>query len=311
MEYKDYYKIMGVPKDASQEEIKKQYRKLAVRYHPDKNPGNKQAEEKFKELGEAYAVLSHPETRKKYDTLGANWKQYEQSGQSQYPSDSSQWTGQRSRTQNSRTYTSEDFEGADFSEFFNSFFSGTRFGQGKPGDYKSNPIKGEDYEAKLTVTFEEAYQGTEKLISLNNEKIKFTVPPGVSNGQILRVKGKGSKGRRGGESGHLYLEVEVEPDPRYVRIKDDLYTDLHVSLYHAVLGGETTISTLKGSFKIKIPPETQNGKTLRLKGLGMPVYLRKGESGSLFVKILVDIPQNLNAEEISLFKKLASLRPEI
>jgi curved DNA-binding protein len=310
MDYKDYYKILGVSKDASPEEIKKQYRKLAVKYHPDKNPGNKQAEDKFKEMGEAYEVLHDPEKRKKYDTLGSDWKHYSQTenNNQQGNPDFSQWAQQDQGRQYSR-YTPDDFEGTDFSDFFNSFFSGGNPGKSNHRDFKEKPLKGQDYEARLTITLEDAYRGVQRMLALGEEKISITVPPGIRDGQVLRVRGKGGKGRRGGESGHLYLTVNVEPDLRFERKGDDLYTEIHVSIYKAILGGDLTINTLTGSVNIKIPKETQSGKSLRLKGMGMPVYLKKGESGSLFLKILADIPQNLSKEEIALFTKLKELRP--
>ena len=309
MDFKDYYSLLGISKNATQAEIKKQYRKLAVKYHPDKNPGNRQAEEKFKEMGEAYAVLGDPEKRKKYDTLGANWKQYENAGTGAYGNGGySQRAQQGGGRQHSHSYAAEDFEGADFSDFFNSFFAGGNAKSRSSSGFRETPLKGQDYEAQMTITLSEAFQGVERMLALGEEKIKITVPPGVRDGQILRVKGKGGKGRRGGESGHLYLHVTVEPDPRFERKEDDLSTEIHVPLYKAVLGGEVTITTLKGNVNIKVPPETQSGKTLRLKGMGMPVYLKKGESGSLFVRILVDIPQNLTAREIELFRQLSSLR---
>lgn len=306
MEYKDYYKTLGVSKDATQAEIKKQYRKLAVKYHPDKNPGNKAAEEKFKELGEANEVLGDPVKRKKYDELGANWKQYEQGGGGQG------WGGfsQRGRQGGSQYYSSEDFEGSPFSDFFNSFFGGSSFGRGGSGGYKSQPMKGQDYEAELTLTLEDAYNGTERIITLDEEKIKFNVPPGVRDGQVLRVKGKGGKGRKGGESGHLYIHVHIENNPGYERKDDDLHVEVHVPLYKAILGGDFAITTMKGHFNIKIPAGTQNGKTLRLKGLGMPVYLKKGEFGSLYARIIIDVPEHLTEKEIALFRQLAALRDE-
>jgi len=300
MNFKDYYTLLGVKKDASQAEIKKQYRKLAVKYHPDKNPGNKQAEEKFKDLGEAYEVLNDPEKRKKYDTLGSNWKQYEQSSRSG-GADFSQWARQGGGQQYSRSYTSGDFGGTDFSDFFNAFFGGG-------GGFSGMARPGQDYESRLEITLEEAYHGSKRLFNVDGEKINVTLPPGVLNGQVLRVKGKGGKGKRGGESGHLLLHVEVKPDTRFERKQNDLYSDLHVPLYKAILGGDIALQTWKGAINMKIPKETQNGKVLRMKGMGMPVYRKKDAFGDLYLKIIVDIPKNLTPEEIDLFTKLSSLR---
>ncbi len=313
MDFKDYYSLLGISKTASPEEIKKAYRKLAVKYHPDKNPGNKQAEEKFKAMGEAYEVLKDPEKRKKYDTLGSNWKQYEQS--SGGGADFSQWARQGAGKDYSRTYSPEDFGGSDFSDFFNSFFGGAYgpdYGGGAGGQGRGRsggrPSKGQDYEATLEVTLEGAYNGSKRTITLGEEQINATIPQGVYDGQVLRVKGKGAQGRRGGEPGDLYMHVKILPDPVF-EIKDhDLYCDMHVPLYVAVLGGEVNVHPPKGNIAMKIPKETQNGKVLRMKGLGMPVYRKKNEFGDLYLKIIVDIPQNLSPREIELFGQLASLR---
>ena len=313
MDFKDYYTLLGITKTATADEIKKAYRKLAVKYHPDKNQGNKQAEEKFKEMSEAYEVLKDPEKRKKYDKLGSNWKQYEQT--SGGGADFSQWARQGGGKSYSHTYSPEDFGGTDFSDFFNSFFGGA-YGQDAGSDFgpqqKSRsggrPLKGQDYEATLEVTLDEAYHGSSRIITIDGAKISVNIPQGVYNGQVLRVKGKGSPGRRGGEPGDIYLHVSLLADPAFEVREHDLYIDQHVSLYEAVLGGEISVQALKGSFTMKIPRETQNGKVLRMKGLGMPVYRKKSEFGDLYLKIIVDIPQNLSAREIELFTQLAALR---
>ena len=314
MDFKDYYNLLGVSKTATTDEIKKAYRKLAVKYHPDKNPGNKQAEEKFKAISEANEVLKDPEKRKKYDKLGSNWKQYEQSSGS--GADFSQWARQGQGRDYSRTYSPEDFGGSDFSDFFNSFFGG-KYGQDAENPYGSQGrgrqggrlVKGQDYEASLEVSLEGAYQGSKRMITLGEEQLSVTIPAGVYDGQVLRVKGKGAQGRRGGEPGDLYMHVKIIPDPTFTIKDHDLYCDLHVSLYQAILGGEVSVHPPKGSVTMKIPRETQNGKVLRMKGLGMPVYRKKNEFGDLYLKIIVDIPQNLSPREVELFTQLASLRP--
>jgi len=313
MEYKDYYSILGVSKNATQDEIRKAYRKLAVKYHPDKNQGNKQAEERFKELNEAHEVLKDPEKRKKYDTLGSNWKQYEQhSGQG--GADFSQWARQRTGKQYQTSYTADDFSGTGFSDFFNIFF-GEHFQDGFSsfqGSRRSQgtqpPKKGEDYESILEVDLHEVFNGSSRILTVGEEKINITIPKGVEQGQILRVRGKGAPGRRGGERGDIYLKVEIIPEPGYEISGNDLHHELHVPLYTAVLGGEIPCKTPRGVFNLKIPKETQNGKILRMKGLGLPIAKKKSESGDLYLKIIVNLPESLSEKERELFRKLASLR---
>jgi len=311
MEYKDYYQILGVAKEASQEEIKKRYRQLALKYHPDKNPGDKASEEKFKDIGEAYEVLKDPETRKKYDKRGANWKQYGQAG-GEEGFDFSQCAGQGGgQQQGYRQYNASSFEEGDFSDFFNTFFGGG-FRQSSGGARYANardiPRKGEDYEASLEISLADAFHGTEATLSVNGETIKATIPPGVREGQVLRIKGKGGKGTGGKESGHIYMKVSVRDDNRFERKGNDLYTDVNVPLYTAILGGKLPVMTMKGTVNIPVPKESQNGKTLRLKGMGMPVFAKKGETGDLYVRLTVELPQHLTERETELFKQLANLR---
>ncbi|MFH1295649.1 MAG: J domain-containing protein [Bacteroidota bacterium] len=308
MEYKDYYKILGISKTASQDEIKKSYRKLALKYHPDKNQGNKMSEERFKEIGEAYEVLKDPEKRKKYDKLGVNWKHYEHAG-ADGGFDYAEWARQQGgRRQHSQRQAAYNFEGGDFSDFFNTFFGGGFGGGTTYTEARDFPRKGQDYQADLSITLADAYHGTEAMLSLDGETIKAAIPSGVRDGQILRIRGKGGRGFGGQERGHLYMKVNIKPDSTFERKGDNLHCDIQIPLYTAVLGGKTTVATLKGAVQINIPRESPNGKVVRLKGLGMPLFGKKKEFGDLYARIVIDIPQHLNEEERSLFQKLANLR---
>ncbi len=313
MNYKDYYKTLGVKKDASQVEIKKAYRKLASKYHPDKNPDDQSAEEKFKEVSEAYKVLGDPEKRKKYDTLGANWEAYEQSG-----GNWEQYARQRGGPGGQTFY----FEG-DPSEFFgrgrsgfSSFFD-MFFGEGSGSDSfetfrthepRPNVFRGRDLEAELPVTLMEAYQGSQRTFEINGQKLRITIKPGAYDGQRLRLKGKGHPSRQGGQPGDLYIILKVQPDFRFQRQENDLIHIKDIDLYTAILGGQIEVSTLTGQVKVTVPKGTSSGKTLRLKGKGMPEYGKAGQFGDLLVKLNVLMPQNLTAEEVALFKKLQAIR---
>lgn len=321
MDYKDYYKILGIEKSASQDEIKKAYRRLANKHHPDKNPGNKDAEAKFKEANEANEVLSDPEKRRRYDELGSNWKQYQGGGgqggfdwskyQQQYGGQS--YGGQQS----GQTYYTDygdfgsAFGGGGFSDFFEAFFGGqggfTNTGQTKQRGRKMT-LKGEDIQAELPITLEEAYNGSEKIFELGGQTIKLKIKKGVSEGHNLKLSGKGNPGSNGGANGDLYLTIKIMKHPLYRREKDDLYMDMPVDIYTAVLGGKIEVNTLKGKIKVNIPAETDNGKTLRLAGLGMPKYGNDSQYGDLYVKIILQTPKNLTVEEKKLFKKLVDLR---
>lgn len=307
MEYKDYYNILGVDKSASQEDIKKAYRKLAVKYHPDKNPDDKNAESRFKEISEAYEVLKDPEKRKKYDQLGMNWNQY----QNAEGFDWSQFGGQPG---GGRQYHFEgDLDdlfggGGGFSDFFNAFFGGAGFG-GQSRQRKSAAYTGQDYRADMHISLQEAYQGTSRILNVNNnEKLRINIKPGAYEGQELRIKGKGGPGAAGGTRGDLYIEIHITPDGRFQRIGNDLQTNIDIDAYTAMLGGQTQVDTISGKLNVKIPKGTQPSGTLRLRGKGMPMYNRPGTYGDLLIKINVHIPKNLSQEETELIKKLKDIK---
>ena len=306
MEYKDYYKILGVSKNATQAEIKKSYRKLALKHHPDKNKGNKESEEKFKAISEANEVLSNKEKRKQYDEIGSNWKQHEYANQAGNANYSNQ-QGRDPRGSYSQANYEDMFGGqGGFSDFFEQFFGGNFNNYKQSG--RSPQFKGQDYESKLNISLQEAYSGTSRLLTINDDqKLKINVKPGVKSGQILRVKGKGGKGSDESKSGDIFLKIEVLPDKVFKRKANNLYSDLNIDLYKAILGGKAKLQTLKGFINITIPKNTQNGKTLRLKGLGMPEYNKKDSFGDLFVKMNISIPEKLSEKEIELFKELEKI----
>ena len=304
MDYRDYYKTLGIDKNATQEEIKKAYRKLAVKYHPDKNKGDQTAENKFKEVAEAYEVLKDPEKRKKYDTLGSNWNQY---GNAQEGGCfNTGWNGFGGRRGGARVEFEnihDVFGGAGFSDFFQSFFGG-----GFEGARQQQGFKGQDYEANMTLSLEEAFTGTTRLIDRDGQKLRIKIKPGVADGQTLRIKQKGGRGIRGGETGDLYVKIAVAKHPEFERQGNDLHKSLQVELYTAILGGKATINTLKGNMVINIPEGSENGKVLRLKGLGMPDYDHQNNFGDLYVKVDVQLPKQLSEEEKALFRKLAEIK---
>ncbi|MBK0404334.1 J domain-containing protein [Adhaeribacter sp. BT258] len=308
MEYKDYYKILEVSKTATKDEIRKSYKKLARKYHPDVNPNNKEAEEKFKAVSEAYEVLSDEEKRKKYDQLGADWKRYEQAGGGPGGFDWSQYAGAGGPGGGRYTHFEGDFGGTDFSDFFSSIFGGMGGGQARGGRRSSMAFKGQDFTAELQMPLEEAYRGGSKTLTVNGRNLRINIKPGVADGQTIRLKGQGGPGMNGAENGDLYITFRIAPDPKYTRKGNDLYVDAPVSVYKAALGGEEVVDTLGGKIRIKIQPETQNGKMLRLKGKGFPVYNHPGQHGDLYIKTVLHLPEKLTDKEKELFRQLAELR---
>ena len=307
MTYKDYYRVLGVGKTATPGEIKKAYRALANKYHPDKARGDKAAEEKFKDINEANEVLSDPVKRKKYDQFGADWKHYQEAGGQPGGFDWSKYaSGRGAQTHRAGTNESDTtFADVGIDDLFEALFgqrSGRRQGR------RSVLIKGEDLETETTLSLEEAYHGTTRLIHINGQTIKVTIKPGVADRQMLRVAGKGTSGLSGAPNGDLYLTVKIAPHPEFRRKGNDLHRDIPVQLYTAVLGGKAQVTTLKGNVKVNIPRGTPNGSVLRLQGLGMPIYARKNEFGNLLVKVDIVLPEQLSEEEINLFTKLATWR---
>lgn len=293
MEFIDYYKVLGLQKTATADEIKKAYRKMARKYHPDVNPGDKEAEKKFKEINEANEVLSHPENRAKYDKYGEHWKhgeEYEKAQQQQ----------RQQQNYGGGGFSSADFEGGDFSEFFQSMFGGGFSG----GRQNRGQFKGQDIHAELPLSFSQASNTHQQTFNINGKSVRITVPAGVYDGQQIKLKGHGNPGYNGGPSGDLYITFNVAEDAKFKRLGDDLKTEVDIDLYTALLGGNVQIQTLQGSVNLKVKEETQNGTTVRLKGKGFPVYKKDGQFGDLFVTYNVKLPTNLSEKEKSLFREL-------
>ncbi|MCC7232036.1 MAG: J domain-containing protein [Bacteroidia bacterium] len=300
MEYKDYYKVLGVEKNAGQDEIKKAFRKLAVKYHPDKNPNNKTAEEKFKEINEAYEVLGDSEKRKKYDELGSSWQQYRQQGGRPGEFNWEQWSGAGQQGHGGF------YGGGSFSDFFESIF-GSGFSTGRQSG-RPRAERGEDYETKLELTLEEVFHGTTRTVAIHGKKFNMKIGAGVTDGQILRMKGKGGQGYNGGSPGDLLIHVNIHPHAFFVRKGNDLYCNHFISVFTAVLGGKTRMDVMGRQIDFKVPAGTDSGKTLRIKNMGMPVFGTRDSFGELYVQIMIKVPNNLNDKEKSLFKELEKAR---
>ncbi|MCH6199382.1 J domain-containing protein [Aquiflexum sp. LQ15W] len=298
MEFIDYYKILEIDKNSSPEDIKKAYRKLARKYHPDLNPNNKEAESKFKQVNEANEVLSDPEKRKKYDHYGKDWKhaeEFEKAGQRQ----------SRPREQASSKAYSGHYTEEDFSDFFSSMFGGGGFQSSGRENLK---YKGADYKAELHLRLSDVYQTQKQTLTVDGKNIRLTIPAGVEDGQTINIRGYGGEGMNGGPSGDLYVKFVVKNDTGFVREGNDLYVKVNVDLYTAILGGEITVPTMDGKVKLKLSPGTQNDTKVRLKGKGFPVYKEEGKFGDLYVTYKVEIPKNITEQEKSLFEQLAKLR---
>ena len=303
MAFIDYYKILGIDKSASEADIKKAYRKLARKYHPDVNPDDKEAELKFKEVNEANEVLSDPEKRKKYDKYGKDWKhadQFEQAGGA--------GAGRRQYSQEGAGagFGGGGFGGQDYSDFFESMFGGSGGGFRQGG--RSVKFKGQDYNAELQLNIQDAYKTHKQVLTVNGENIRLTIAAGIADGQTIKIKGKGAPGINGGPNGDLYIKFNIQNNTKFQREGDNLYANVEVDLYTAMLGGELVADTFDSKVKLKVAPETQNGTKVRLKGKGFPVYKKEGQFGDLILTYSIKNPTNLSAEEKKLFEELQKLR---
>ena len=302
MEFIDYYKVLGLNKNATEEEIKKAYRKLARKHHPDVNPGDKSAKEKFQQINEANEVLSDPSKRAKYDKYGKDWmhaEEFEKARQQR-----AQYQGQQGQQGWRGGMGSEAFEGGDFSEFFESMFGGESFGR------RSSQVrfKGQDYNAELHLDLKDVYKTHKQTLTVNGKNIRITIPAGVENGQTIKIAGHGGTGVNGGPNGDLYITFQIKNHPVFRREKNDLYRDVSLDIYTAVLGGEMEVETFDGKVKVKVPPETQSETKVKLKGKGFPVYKNEGRFGDLYLTYKLKIPTNLNEKEKDLFRQLSKMR---
>jgi curved DNA-binding protein len=312
MDFKDYYEILGVPQDAEKKVIKQTYRELAKKYHPDVNPGNKEAEERFKTINEAYQVLSDTEKRKKYDELRSQYQRWQQAGGRQQDFDWQNWSAQPGQGVHVQYASPEDLEdlfgsASPYSDFFNNIFGQVR-GRGRGSGTASRPRRGRDVEYEVDLTLEEAYHGTDRLLEIDGHRIKAIIPPGVRTGSRVRLAGQGEPGYNTGPAGDLYLQVHILPNATFEREGDDLHIDVPVDIFTAIAGGETRIPTLERPLILKIPPRTNARRSFRLRGKGMPHLGDPKTHGDLFAMVRLVLPEPLTDKEVSSIRELSSAR---
>lgn len=306
MAFIDYYKVLGVDKNADEKTIRNAYRKLARKYHPDLNPNDAEANKRFQELNEANEVLSDAEKRKKYDEYGENWQHAEAYEQAKQQQRQYSYSG-------GGTGSAGGFEGfggsgdTDFSEFFNSMFGGAG---GMGGAGRQARYRGQDYNAELKLTLNEIAETHKQTLTVNGKQIRITIPAGVENGQTIKIKDHGAPGVNGGPAGDLFIKFNISNHPQFKRQGADLYLSVKIDLYTAVLGGDITAETLTGKVKLKVQPETQNGTKVKLKGKGLPVYKHEGQHGDLYLTYEVQLPTKLSDEQKELFEQLAKLNTQ-
>ena len=312
MQYRDYYKILGVTRSATEKEIKQAYRQLARKYHPDVNHGNKAAEQKLKQINEAYEVLGDKDKKAKYERLGASWYQHQERGGDPRGFDWSQWSGRRQQGAGGPDVgdlSSLFGDGTGFSDFFNSMFSSAAGGPGTGQEARRRSVRenAKNIIREVTITLKEAALGTTRLLKKDSRTLEVKIPKGAKTGTRVRIAGEGTHGMDG-KRGDLYLRVKVKQDKLFRRRGDDLQIKIPIDLYMAVLGGQASVPTPKGSLALNIPPESQNGQKFRLRGQGMPKLKNPRQHGDLYVQIQIQVPTNLSSEEISLFNELDKLR---
>ena len=306
MEFIDYYKVLGLDKSASKNDIKKAYRKLARKYHPDLNPNDKEAQKKFQQVNEAHEVLIDPEKRKKYDQYGKDWQHAEefekarsqQQHQRQYSGGAGGFGGGASG------FGGGGFEGGDFSEFFESMFGGAARG----GQRRTTRFRGQDFNAELQVNLTDIYKTQKQTLTVNGKNIRLTIPAGVENGQTIKIKGYGGEGVNGGPNGDLLITFVVNNNTSFKREGKDLYKSVDLDVFTAALGGEITVDTFDGKAKLTVKPETQNGTRVKLKGKGFPVYKKEGHYGDLYITYNLKLPTGLSTKEKELLQELQKLR---